>query len=340
MLLAATSAGERNRGLITGCVAAMFVVLPIGPQLGLVVLDDAGGLTLLGAGLLLCLLTFSPARQAPVHRRSDLDPDLVSVVVPTRHEAENVGPFVDDLVRVVGGAEGLGDRRFEVLFVDDSDDDTVAEIQALIGANDVTATGVEVRLLHRRRNSRWGGLGGAVTDGLGAAAGAVAVVMDGDLQHPAAKIPSLVRAVDGGTSLVLASRRVDGGSDGQGLTATRRRLSLAVSAFAKFLFPQSVARVSDPLSGFFAVRLGAIDLDRLQPDGFKICVELLATHPKLSVAESPFRFVGRTQGMSKASASEGARFFGHLVDLRIRTSRMWAGAPVPQRVFRSAFSDV
>lgn len=340
MLLAATTAGERNRSLVTGCVIAMFVVLPIGPQLGLVVLDDTGRLTLIGAFLLLCLLTFSPARNVSPFRRNDLDPGLISIIVPTRHEAANVEPFVQNVIDMADRTIDLSDRRYEVLFVDDSDDETVDVMGAVVAENDPDYTGVSVRVLHRTPTERWGGLGGAVVDGFGVAGGTVAVVMDGDLQHPAAKIPSLVRSVDDGTDLVLASRRVPGGSDGQGLTSTRRRLSVAVSALSKRLFPGSVGRVADPLSGFFAVRLGALDLNRLQPDGFKICVELLATHPKLTVTESPFRFVGRTQGMSKASASEGARFMGHLIDLRIRTSRMWAGAPVPQRVFPSAFRKV
>ena len=35
MLLAASSAGERNRTFVTGCAVAAFVVLPVGPQLGI-----------------------------------------------------------------------------------------------------------------------------------------------------------------------------------------------------------------------------------------------------------------------------------------------------------------
>ncbi len=337
MLLAATSGGERNRGLITGCVVAMFVVLPIGPQLGLVVLDDTGTATLIGAVLVLCLLTFSPTKHSPAHRRPGLDPDLVSVIVPTRHEAGNVGPLVAEL-NEVARSRALGNRRFEVLFVDDSDDDTPAAIERLI-ATDATASGVAVRLVHRRAGERWGGLGGAVVDGFGCAAGAVAVVMDGDLQHPPSSIPTLVRAVDGGDGLTLASRRVPGGTDGVGLTPTRRRLSLSAAGLARWVFPGPVGRVSDPMSGFFAVRLGVIDLNRLHPDGFKILMEVLATHPKIPVGERPFEFVVRTHGMSKASASEVVRFLGHLINLRIRTSRVWGGSPVPQRTFPSVFGE-
>ena len=336
MLLAATSAGERNRGLVVSCAVAMFVVLPIGPQLGLVVLDTTGRLTLVGATLLLMVLTFSPADER--HRRSDrrLAPDLVSVVVPTRHEAPNIEPLVAGIAAAVAESEVLADRRVEVVFVDDSDDDTMRAITAAAVAVGPT-TGFEVRLLHRSLDRRWGGLGGAVVDGFAMARGTVAVVMDADLQHPASKIADLVAEIDGGAGLVPASRRVPGGSDGEGLTPMRRRLSVLASALARWLFPGSVGRLADPLSGFFAVRLDALDVDRLQPDGFKILVEIAATHPRLPVREIPFEFVGRTQGMSKASTTEGVRFLGHLVDLRIRTTRMWAGAPVPQRAFPSSF---
>ncbi len=347
MLLAATSAGERNRGLITGCVVAMFVVLPIGPQLGLVVLDDTRTLTLVGAGLMLCLLTFNPKQKTASQRRGDLDSSLVSVIVPTRHESANIVPFVNDVMAMASSLElpepGVLPRRFEVVFADDSDDETPEVIAALIdelaSQRETTSAPVTVRMLHRSVEERWGGLGGAVVDGFTIAGGGVAVVMDGDLQHPASKIPSLVAAIDNGAGVASASRRIPGGSDGEGLTFARRQLSHLASGSAKWMFPGQLGRVSDPMSGFFAVRLGALDLNCLQPDGFKILIEILATHPKLRLAEVPFRFVGRTQGISKASASEGARFIGHLVDLRIRTSKIWGGAPVPQRVFPSVFHE-
>ncbi len=333
MLLAATSAGKRNRGLVAGCAAASFVVLPIGPQLGLIVMDDTRVVTLVSAAFLLCLLTFSPARGRQSLHRADLDPDLVSIVVPTRHEAANIYPFVDGVEKLAENDPVLAGRRIEVLFVDDSDDET-ADVIAEVAAAPLNDR-VSVRLAHRSTSERWGGLGGAVVDGFSLAGGSVAVIMDGDLQHPADKIPGLVAGVDGGAGLALASRRVVGGSDGDGLTPNRRRLSVGAAGLARRLFPGQVGPVCDPLSGFFAVRLGVLDLNRLQPDGFKILIELLVTHPDLRVAETPFRFAGRTQGVSKASTSEGARFIGHLIDLRLRTSGIWAGAPVPQRVFSS-----
>ena len=334
MLLAATTAGERNRTLVATCAVAVFVVLPIGPQMGLVVLDNTGRVTLLAAAMLLLVLTVNPAPAGGPRRRRELDPELVSVIVPTRHEADNVEPLVAGVARVTRAHPGLAGRRVEVVFVDDSDDTTPEAVEAVAAGDDLDA--VSVRLVHRPAGRRWGGLGGAVTDGLAVARGEVAVVMDGDLQHPPDTIPDLVAAVDRGAGVVVASRRVPGGSDGDGLTRGRLILSRVATAMARWSFPASVGRLSDPLSGFFAVRAGAVDADRLQPDGFKILVEVVATHPDLAVREIPFRFVGRTQGLSKASASEGFRYLGHLVDLRIRMSRVWAGAPVPQRAFPSS----
>jgi alpha-1,6-mannosyltransferase len=350
MLLAATSAGERNRALVATCGVAVFLVLPIGPQLGWVVLDSTGRVTLVLAALLLMSLTVSPAPERGDRRRRILDPDLVSIVVPTRHEAANVGPLVAGLAATLTGPTCPPARRVEVVFVDDSDDATPEVIETLpgyaaerdreAGGPTVAAGSMTVRLLHRGPEARWGGLGGAVSDGLAAARGEVAVVMDGDLQHPPATIPDLVAAIEAGADVAVASRRVPGGGDGEGLTPTRRVLSLAATGLARWLFPSSVGRVADPLSGFFAVRTAAVDVDRLHPDGFKILVELVATHPRLDLSEVPFRFVGRTQGLSKASASEGLRYLSHLIDLRIRTSRVWAGAPVPQRAFPSSFRKV
>ena len=88
------------------------------------------------------------------------------------------------------------------------------------------------------------------------------------------------------------------------------------------------------MSGFFAAPRAHIDLGRLQPDGFKILMELLATHSQLPVTEVPYRFDVRAAGVSKASLAQASRYLGHVVDLRLRTSRPWAGAVDRQRVFQ------
>ncbi len=328
LLMAAATAGERNRWLVTGCAAAAFVVLPVGPQLGLVLLESSTFTSLLVAGAGLSMLTLSPRTAAAPVVRSRGTGDGVTVIVPTRNERDNVRPLVDAVAEATAELRNAG-RRVDVLFVDDSDDGTADVVRAV-----AADSRLPVAVMHRTGVDRWGGLGGAVVDGFAAASGELAVVIDGDLQHPPSIIPQLVEAAGPAGSparLVVASRRIPGGSDGVGLSPLRRRLSIAVAGFVRLLFPRRVRRVADPLSGCFAVSLRALDLGRLQPDGFKVLVEVLATHPELAVHESPYVFQGRNEGVSKASWRQGVTLLGHLADLRLRTSWPWAGAPTPVR---------
>ncbi len=322
MLLAPTSAGARNRSFVAISAMASLVVLPTGPQLALGLVEDQRVIAVGLAMALLLFLTFNPVlntRSGFTVRRST---DLVSIIVPTRNEAANV----EELARRVGAA---AEWPYELIFVDDSDDDTPAVLEALSAANSA------VSFIHRTGADRWGGLGGAVVDGFAVASGATAVVLDGDLQHPPEVLPALVAEIRTGHDLVVASRRLRGGSDA-GLTRIRAAVSRATARGAQCLFPSRLGRTGDPLSGFFAVRIDRLDVASLEPDGFKILVEVLGTHPDLVVGETPFRFEARAQGVSKADLSQGFRFFGHLVDLRLRTSRPWAGVPDPQRLFRQA----
>ena len=80
----------------------------------------------------------------------------LTILVPTRNEAENVEPLLGRL-----SAEVEPDTV--VLFVDDSDDDTPHVIQA---ARERGFGSLDVRLLHRSGAQRTGGLGGAVLAGL------------------------------------------------------------------------------------------------------------------------------------------------------------------------------
>lgn len=325
LLLAAATAGDRNRGFVGGCAFAAFVVLPVGPQLGLVLVENAGVVPVAVALGAMALLTLSPLPDSPPRRRLLLSPDVVSVIVPTRDESANVEPLVEDLLR---GTSPLRDDGLsvEILFVDDSADRT-PDVVTVMAERVCHEEGFDVRLLHRDEADRWGGLAGAVVDGFDHVRGSTVVVMDGDLQHPAAVIPNLVGAVlDRSADLVVASRRIPGGSDSAGLTRLRLAASKVMGFGVRRLFPRRVGPVADPLSGFFAVRLDALDLERLHPDGFKILVELLASQRELRVVERPFRFGDRGDGVSKASWAQLLRFIGHTIDLRVRTSRPWAGA--------------
>jgi putative flippase GtrA len=75
------------------------------------------------------------------------------------------------------------------------------------------------------------------------------------------------------------------------------------------------------MSGFFALRPAAFDLDNLRPMGFKILLEMLARTPNLRLNERPFVFGERFAGESKASLREGMNFLLQLG--RLTCSNLW-----------------
>jgi len=229
----------------------------------------------------------------------------LTIVVPTRNERENVAALLSRLDRVAPNVSA------EILFVDDSDDRT-DELVAEIGRT----TQRMVRLIHRNADRRTNGLSGAVVEGVRAARGQWICVIDGDLQHPPELIAQMIeRSRAGDCELVLASRYCGDGDSGFGIV--RSLLSRGSNAAARAVFPLRLRGVSDPMSGFFMVRRASIDLERLRPKGFKILLEILATHPWLRRAEVSFEFGTRHAGESKASLQQGMTFLSQLARLRV-----------------------
>ncbi|MCE7002193.1 GtrA family protein [Kibdelosporangium philippinense] len=221
-------------------------------------------------------------------------PPEISVIISARANTDDLAIVLRQL-----SVEHSG-PSMEILFVDDSDDgagDVVLSMAAL--------SSVPMRLIHRGPGERHGGFGGAVLAGLAQARGMWAVVMDGDLRHPPALAPRLAE--------IGRSRDVD-----VVIATSRQLVSILSTAVAKATFPRRLGQPRDPLSGFFAIRRAALDLDRLRPAGRKILMEILVRHPGLRTVEVPFSTQPRPAGRRKALPREGMTFVRHLV--RLRTS--------------------
>jgi dolichol-phosphate mannosyltransferase len=237
-------------------------------------------------------------------------PEL-TVIIPTRNESENIRPLLERLGAALAGTAA------EILFVDDSDDETPAEV-ARVGRH----MHLPVRLLQRPSGQRDGGLSTAVVSGMRAARAPWALVMDADLQHPPEVVPQLFgTARRQPVDLVVASRYAGHGSSGGLDGGARKGSSRFATRVAKVAFPRRAARVSDPMSGFFAVRLGALDTERLRPYGYKILLELIVRNPNLRTAEVSFLFAPRNAGDSKTSVREVLHFGRHLARLRLQIAR-------------------
>lgn len=238
-------------------------------------------------------------------RLSDAAPAL-SVVIPTRNEAGNVLPLLSHL------QEALKEVPAEVIFVDDSTDDTPAIVNSAVDQ----FGSLQVRLLHREPDQRTGGLGGAVTLGLQNARAEYACVMDGDMQHPPELVPVMLQtALEKNADIVVATRR-SSESKVDGLNLARDLVSKGLDRIGRIFFPRQLRGVSDPLTGFFLVRIKALDLEALRPKGFKILLEILVRNPRLRKAEVPFVFGERLAGESKASVKEVFRYLNLLWTLR------------------------
>lgn len=239
------------------------------------------------------------------------DTQNISVIVPTFNERDNVA----ELVRRLGDA--LTGRNAEIIFVDDSNDDT----PAAIGRAALTST-VPVRLIHRLPGHREGGLGGAVLTGLRDSTADWCVVMDGDLQHPPELVPALVdRGIAETADVVVASRYIDGGGAGGLSGKVRHLVSKGSTILTRAMFPRRLRDCTDPMTGFFALNPRSVNLDKLHPRGFKILLEILARQD-FRVREEPFVFGERFAGDSKASMRQGLHFLHQLASLRFgRMSR-------------------
>jgi len=231
----------------------------------------------------------------------------ISIVVPTRNESENIAPLLE---RITGA---VGELAVEVIFVDDSSDNTTQVIM-----NVAPDYGLPTKVVARppeRRN----GLGKAVVEGMRVARADWICVMDGDLQHPPEVIPQLLaRAESKGATLVAASRLRAGGSV-DGLSPRRQFISHALALTSRVAFPKRLHEVTDPLTGFFLVRRELLDFDSLQPEGFKILLEILVRTPTLLIAEVPFAFAARQHGTSKANSTEVVRLAKQMFKLAVST---------------------
>jgi dolichol-phosphate mannosyltransferase len=229
----------------------------------------------------------------------------VTVVVPTRNERDNIAPLLDRLPAVES-----------VTIVDDSTDDT-----AEVAAAEAAPRPQPVDVIHRNNEQRAGGLSTAVIRGLTTSTSTYVCVMDGDLQHPPEKVADLsTKIVDGDLDIVIASRN-NLESITEGLGPVRRVVSVVLGRLATQAFGPQLAGVTDPLSGFFIVRREALHLDRLDPTGFKILLEILVTHPEMKRGEIGFSFDRRAAGASNASAMEALRYLRHLARLRRTMSK-------------------
>jgi dolichol-phosphate mannosyltransferase len=221
---------------------------------------------------------------------------MISVILPTYNEAQNIRRIIPAITKVFRdhGMDG------EVIVVDDDSPDGTARVALDLAG----AYPVRVRV---RRSLR--GLSRAVIEGFALAKGDICVVMDADLSHPVEKIPDLLRPILEGTCDVTVGSRYMAGGGAQNWPAVRKLVSKGAGLLAR-----GVTGLSDPTSGFMAVRKSVLEGVNLDPLGWKIVLDVVVK-TRSRVAEIPIVFADRMEGKSKLGLKAQVDYLRHLVRL-------------------------
>ncbi|MEA1997431.1 MAG: polyprenol monophosphomannose synthase [Gemmatimonadota bacterium] len=210
------------------------------------------------------------------------------VIVPTYNEKENIHSLVDKVLEVNSG--------LEVLVVDDNSPDGTGSM-----ADSMAERDLRVHVMHRAGKL---GLGSAYRDGFRYALERdyeLVFEMDADFSHDPKYLEDFLDAALE-ADLVLGSRYVSG-VNVVNWPITRLLLSYGASIYTRVITGMPV---KDPTGGFKCFRrevLEALDLDRIQSDGysFQIEVSFKVWRKGFRIKEIPIVFVDRHSGSSKMS---------------------------------------
>ena len=146
---------------------------------------------------------------------SDAAETSVSIVVPVRNEADNIGPLIAEIAAALDGR-----WNYEIIYVNDGSTDGTAErLRAAMKERK------NLRQLHHAVSS---GQSAAVRSGVRAARGAIVATLDGDGQNNPVFLPALISAIEegGGRVGLAAGQRV--GRKDTGFKKIQSRIANAV----------------------------------------------------------------------------------------------------------------
>lgn len=225
-----------------------------------------------------------------------LDPE-VSVVLPTFNESESLPVIVPRIVSTLREA-GMS---CEVIVVDDDSPDQTAEVAERLAKEHPVRV---VKRTHER------GLATAVLAGFAHARAPVCVVMDADGSHPVSALPRMVQLIaQDKADIVVGSRNVAGGGSSNWplFAQLKSRLAAALSF--------GLTSMTDPTTGFMALRKELALGLKLDPVGWKIVLEIVVKAAPVRVAEVPIVFEDRELGESKQSLRVFIQYVLHLLKL-------------------------
>ena len=224
----------------------------------------------------------------------------LTVIIPTFNEEANIRNIITevDTVFIENNLNG------EILVVDDNSPDGTVSI-----GREIATTKTNVKIIVRLADH---GLSQSVVEGFVHASSDILVVIDADLSHPPSLIPVMYTEIMNGNDIVIASRYMKGGGIRE-WPVKRRIISLGATFLGRLLFPD----ISDPVSGFFAIRKCVVANAQLKPRGYKILLEVLGKGTWEKDIEIPFEFVDREIGSSKLKLKTIVDYAGQVISITL-----------------------
>lgn len=213
---------------------------------------------------------------------------LLSIILPTYNEAENIIP----LIKTISKNCKKSRIPVEIIVVDDNSPDQTAEIVRNEFRNDPS---IQTFIRHKDQS-----LAKSIYFGITKAKGFYLLVMDTDFNHDPKEIPRFYHLVQQ-YDFVVGSRYMEGGG------MENRRRYLLSNLFNIFLQIFLSHSIHDSLSGFFAVKTKLIKKGKLHKpeiyNGFGDYFIRLVFHAhqhQLTLIETPVFYANRLYGYSKS----------------------------------------
>lgn len=209
-----------------------------------------------------------------------------SIVLPTYNEGKNLIKLVDEIVKIYPCCQ--------IIIVDDNSPDGTGFI-----ADGLAKKYKCISVIHRPKRL---GLSSAVYSGFLECKNDIIGVMDADFSHPSYMIGKLVKKIELGHDIAIASRYIKNGRV-ERWSIDRMFISAIATIMGRFLVD-----IKDPMSGFFFMKKNIIEHFKIKSKGYKILLEILVKSNTKSTVEIGYIFRTRKIGKSKLNTKEYIRY--------------------------------
>ena len=210
----------------------------------------------------------------------------ISIVVPAHNEEENLPSLIEDLIKLIDENK----LNSEIVLVDDNSTDKTGNI-----IDSYASKFSNIKSIHRKTEER--GMGFALIEGTKKANGEIIVWTMADRSDNLDTVPKLIKKINDGYDLVVASRYMEGGSRGD-LSVDKAFFSSSYTKVTRLFFG---IPIHDITNAFRAFRKKIFESIRLESGDFAISPEfaIKAQLKGFKLGEVPTTYYNRKLGRTK-----------------------------------------